>query len=209
MEDELVTHDKQDLEAMMRAQLGERGLLVAGGRERYMEVMDGSTGLVWMSAAPVEMADFDALELEPPWVKVGIARASMDRAAFLYSPGAPKAPVGERQIGGRRFIKVAAPREQKAAARAGGPLEISVDKAHLIGFEAGRELAVLSLPQGNFVEVVGEAENDASLVLPEAGSLRRITLDRPWVLRLPTPTTTFFWIAESMRSFQGPVVLPQ
>jgi hypothetical protein len=46
-------------------------------------------------------------------------------------------------------------------------------------------------------------------VLPEGGSLRRIDLAEPWVVALPTPTRTFFWLGETMRSFQGPVTLPE
>jgi hypothetical protein len=60
----------------------------------------------------------------------------------------------------------------------GGPLEISVNKAHVIGFEA-------------------------------VATLRRIELSQPWVVTLPTPTRTFFWLGESMQSFQGPVTLPE
>jgi len=35
-----------------------------------------------------------------------------------------------------------------------------------------------------------------------------VSLARPWVVSLPTPTRTFFWFGGSMRSFQGPVPLP-
>jgi hypothetical protein len=173
-----------------------------------MEVMDTATGLVWMTAAPVQMADFEALELEAPLVKVGIARAPMDRAAFQYSPEAPEAPVRERLIDGRLYINVAAPLEQTPSSVPGGPLEISVNKAHVVGFEAGRSVVVLSLPEGDFVEVVGDDGDDESMVLPEGGKLRWIELSRPWVVTLPTPTRTFFWFGKNMRSFQGPVTLP-
>ncbi|MFT4520945.1 MAG: hypothetical protein ACI9JM_003355 [Halioglobus sp.] len=53
-----------------------------------MEVMDTSTGLVWMSAAAVEMSDYETLEIEGPLRKVGCAQASMDSAVFQYSPAA-------------------------------------------------------------------------------------------------------------------------
>jgi hypothetical protein len=196
------------LDAMMRDSLQEGGFPVSGGRDLYMEVMDTATGLVWMTAAPVQLADFEALELEEPLVKVGIARAPMDRAAFQSSPGAPGEPVRERVIDERLYINVAAPLEQKPASIPGGPVEISVDKAHVIGFEAGRSVVVLQLPEGDFVEVVGDDAADESLVLPQGGVLRRIALTRPWLVPLPTPTRTFFWFGKQMRSFQGPVTLP-
>lgn len=196
------------LEQKMRETIQHGGYAVQGGRDLFMEVMDTATGLVWMSAAPVQMADFEALELDASLVKVGIARASMDSAMFQYSPGAPDAPVLERYIDERLYINVAAPLEQTPSSRPGGPLEISVNKAHVIGFEAGRTVVVLSLPEGDFVEVVGDATEDESLVLPQGGVLSKLELARPWVVPLPTPTRTFFWFGKSMRSFQGPVTLP-
>jgi hypothetical protein len=196
------------LDTMMQESLEEGGYAVDGGRDLYMEVMDTATGLVWMTAAPVQIEDYEALELEESLVKVGIARAPMDSAAFQYSPGAPGEPVRQRVIDGRLYINVAAPLEQTPPALAGGPIEISVSKAHTIGFAAGRSVAVLSLPEGDFVEVVGEDTADQSLVLPEGGRLKRVDLSQPWVVSLPSPTRTFFWFGESMRSFQGPVALP-
>ena len=196
------------LDAMMQDRVPESGYLVAGGRDLYMEVMDTATGLVWMTAAPVQMADFAALALDEPLVKVGIGRAAMDRAAFQYSPGAPGAPVRERIIDGRLYINVATPLEQKPAEQPGGPVEITVDKAHVIGFEAGRSVAVLSLPEGDFIELIGASSADETLTLPAGGVLKRVALSQPWVVSLPTPTRTLFWFGESMRSFQGPVLLP-
>ena len=197
------------LERLMRDKLQTGGYLVPGSRDLYMEVMDMTTGLVWMTAAPVQMEDFAALALEEPLVKVGIARAPMDRAAFQYSPGAPDAPVRERVIEGRLYINVATPLEQKPSEQPGGAVEITVDKAHLIGFEAGRSVAVLSLPEGDFVELVGDSSADEALVLPAGGVLKRVQFNQPWVVSLPTPTRTFFWFGENMRSFQGPVLLPE
>lgn len=198
----------ESLAKLIGERLPEGGFAVSGGRDLYMEVMDTTTSLVWMSAAPVKVADFEALQPEETLVKVGIARAPMDRAAFQYSPGAPDEPVRERVIDGRLYINVAAPEERIPPTQPGGPMEISVNKAHIIGFEAGRSVSILTLPEGNFVEVVGDADEDDSRVLPQGGSLQQIELAQPWIVSLPTPTRTFFWIGESMRSFQGPVTLP-
>tara|TARA_R110002124_G_scaffold130376_3_gene292276 strand:+ start:3246 stop:3689 length:444 start_codon:yes stop_codon:yes gene_type:complete len=102
----------------------------------------------------------------------------------------------------------AAPVQQTAPALPGGPMEISVNKAHVVGFGAGRSVTLLSLPEGDFVEIVGDDADDGTLVLPEGGTLKRIELERPWVVSLPNPTKAFFWLNKSMRSFQGPVALP-
>jgi hypothetical protein len=200
----------ETLDSLMRANLNEGAFAVAGdGGDLFMEVMDTTTGLVWMTAAPVQTTDFDKLVLDETLVKVGCASASMDRAGFQYSPGAPGQPVLERVIDGRLYINVAAPLEQTPPSQPGGPMEISVDKAHVIGFEVGRAIAILSLPEGDFVEVVGDASNDQALVLSEGASLKQVLLQQPWLVTLPTPTRTLFWFGQSMRSFQGPVTLPQ
>ena len=204
-----VNTSAKTLDETMRENFREGGFTVVGERELYMEVMDTATGLVWMSAAPVQPADFEALALDDPLVKLGIGRAAMDRAAFHYSPGASGKPVRERIIDGRLFINVAAPQAQKPPVVPGGPIEISVDKSHLIGFAAGRTVAILSLPEGDFVEVVGDAGADDTLILPEGARLRRIDLGQPWVVSLPNPTRTFFWFGQQLRSFQGPVTLPE
>jgi len=60
----------------------------------------------------------------------------------------------------------------------------------------------------HFIEVVGKPEDDENLVLPEGASLRKITLAEPFVVMLPEPTTTFFWMDDNIRSFQEPVNLP-
>jgi hypothetical protein len=189
--------------------LKEGGYIVAGGRAYFMEVIDKKTGLVWMSAAPVTMDDFEALEIQAPLAKVGCALASMDCAAFQYSPAASDVPVLERVIQGRLYINVAMPMAQVPPVLPDGPIEISVNKSHIVGFEAGRSIAVLSLPEGDFIEVVGDGSVDDSLVLPEGSVLKRIELSGPLVVSLPTPTRAFFWLNQGMRSFQGPVTLPE
>ena len=204
-----MSNSTDTLDSMLRDCLQDGGFVVQGGRDLYMDVMEKASGLVWMSAAPVQLADYEALVLDDSLARVGMARAAMDRAAFRYSPGGRGEAVRQRTIDGRLFINVAAPQAQTPPAVSGGPIEISVDKAHVIGFAAGRAVAVLSLPEGNFVEVVGDASADETLVLPEGASLRRIDLKQPWVVSLPTPTRTLFWFGKDLRSFQGPVTLPE
>jgi len=132
----------------------------------------------------------------------------MDRAAFQYSPGAHNKPVWERIIKGRRYINVASVQQMIPPTEANGPAEIMVNKAQVISFEAGRSVSILSLPQGDFVELIGDSAEDHKRILPAGGSLKQIELSDHWVVSLPTPTRTFFWFAGSMPSFQGPVALP-
>ncbi|MEP1470409.1 MAG: hypothetical protein ABJK20_18110 [Halieaceae bacterium] len=127
-------------------------------------------------------------------------------ALFRYSPDGEGEPVRERDIGGRRFINVAIPGEPTV--HSGGMMQIMVNKSHVVGYEVGRTLTIMSLPEGDFVEVVGNADHDEELPLPEGACLRTIKLQAPWVVPLPSPTTTFFHFGFGMRSFQGPVTLP-
>ena len=89
-----------------------------------------------------------------------------------------------------------------------GMIQIEVNKSHVVGYEAGRILTIMSLPEGDFVEVVGNAEHDEDLPLPDNGRLRTVELQAPWIVTLPSPTVAFFYFGSGMRSFQGPVTLP-
>jgi hypothetical protein len=198
------------LQELMKAQLPEGGVAVPYGRNLHMEVVEVATGRVWMSTDPVTPQDYDILleTLDESLRGVGVGVAAMDAALFRCSPGGESEPVRERDIGGRRYINVAVPGEP--AVHPGGMMECKVNKAHVVGFEAGRTLVIMSSPDGDFVEVVGNAEQDETLSLPEGASLKTIILQAPWVVPLPTPTVAFFHFGPSgMRSFQGPVTLPQ
>jgi len=192
----------------MQEQLPEGGIAVPYGRNSHMEVVEVATGRVWMSLDPASQQDYDQLleELDDSWRGVGVGDASMDAALFRHSPDGEGEPVRERDIGGRRFINVAIPGEPRV--HTGGMMQIMVNKSHVVGYEVGRTLTIMSLPEGDFVEVVGNADHDKELPLPEGVCLRTIELQAPWVVPLPSPTTTFFHFGFGMRSFQGPVTLP-
>jgi hypothetical protein len=194
-----------ELDKSIREHLGPGAFAVGGGRDLFMEVSDTATGLVWMSTSPVTRAEFESLAVEQPLKKVGIGRAPMDRAVFLWSPGSPDQPVLQREIGGREWINVATPQKITPPDVPDAPARVSVDKAHVIGFEAGRDVSILRLPHGDYVELVGDETEDDQLVLPEGGVIEKVHLKKPWVVRLPTPTDAYFWFSRGMRSFQGPV----
>lgn len=198
----------RSLEDVMQDALGEGGVLVSGIRGEHMEVTETADRMVWMSRSPVELSAFDALELDASYTKTGFGQASMDRAGFQHSPDCPDEPVRQREIAGHHFINVAVPMEMKPPTASGGPIEAYVNKAHVLGFEAGRTLVILTTAEGDFIEVVGDASDDAARILPKGGELNEINLVEPWVVRLPNPTRAFFWWGESIRSFQGPVTLP-
>jgi hypothetical protein len=203
--------DEQLLNIKMRNALQVGGYCVSGGRGLFMEVMEKETRRVWMSAKPVTLETYETLALDESLLKVGIALAPMDQAAFQYSPDTPGQPVLERVINQRLYINVATPappHEWIVSTERGGPVEFTVNKAHVVGFKAQRSVAVMSLPDGDYVEVVGDSEGDEALVLPAGARLTKLVLQEPWLVQLPSPTRVFFWFGDSMRSFQGPVLLP-
>jgi len=197
------------LAKLITEQLGDGGKLVEGGYASYAEVADTSTGKVWMTLTPATQADLDSLDLPDGYVRVGSAQSSMDQAGFRHAPMDANSPVPVREIAGRMFINVAVPETPEMPAEEGGPIHVMVNKGHVIGFEAGREIVIMETATGSFIELVGTPDIDDSLFLPEGASLRRVTLDAPLVITLPTPTETYFWFRpDGVRSFQGPCDLP-
>jgi len=196
------------LERQLKGRLTHGAYLTTTDRKMVMEVRDVDTDLVWMSTEPVTREYFDNLQLDQGLAKVGAASASMDCAGFQYSPGREGEPVLQRVIDGRTYINVAKPMKPILPEQPGGPAEVSVMKAHVIGFRAGRSVTVMALPEGHFIEVVGDDSQDDSLVLPPGAELMRMELSEPWVVSLPNPTRAFFWFEQGIRSFQGPVELP-
>ena len=88
-------------------------------------------------------------------------------------------------------------------------MELMDTSTGLVGFEAGRKVTVLSLPESDFIEMIDDERGDELLVLPDTAVLKQIELSQPWVVKLPTPSKTLLWFGASMRSFQGPVTLPE
>lgn len=187
-------------------QLPPHAVIIDGGAAQYMEVTDTSNMQVWMCFSPVTREDYEALVVQAPLRKSGIGKAPMDCAAFSASPGLSY--VAERTIDGRRFIHVATPASITPPTAEGGPMDVLVNKSHVIGFDAGRQVSILSNADGHFVELVGAASGDETRILPPGSTISLITLSAPWIVHLPSPTKTWFWMGRNIRSFQGPVVLP-
>lgn len=95
------------LQALMKEQLPEGGVMVAGGRDQHIEVIEKATGRVWMSVEPATREDYDALvaTLDEALQPMGIGSASMDAALFRYSPEGEGEPVRERTLGGLRSFQ--------------------------------------------------------------------------------------------------------
>jgi hypothetical protein len=177
-----------------------------GAQQRHGEILDPATGNVWQSLGPISHDAYQALPIEPGWVRVGSGTGAMDEHWFTRSPGADEdGPMEQREIGGHRFGLCARPASGPTLPEGPeGPRHILVQKHHVVRFVAGREVAVLLRPDGErFVHVIEGGEAKPPLALPEGWQLETVKLAADWVLPLPTPTTVFFF--PNGDSYQGPL----
>ncbi len=177
-----------------------------------MECIDLTTQDIWMTVEPVDQTHFDQLtDLPENHVPTGIASPSYDYCLFRQPGAYDGEPTEIREFAGHRWVNVARIADFGKAQEEGGPLRVKVHKDHVMAFDAGRELVIMTLDGKHYVECVGTGKDDDDLVLPEGATLTKMTLNHPFIAALPVPASTFFWLANEqheMRSFQGPVQLP-
>lgn len=193
--------------------------VMADCQSLHAELLDLTAGTVWQSQQAISREAYEALVLPANLRRVGIGKGVMDAHYFRRSPGAEAdGPVAERRIDGHLFIHCAdPPREGAETVAEGGPLLLRVDKHHTLVFEAGREIDVVTLPDGRrFVQVIAAAPEGGSLPqaadasagvedlsLPPGWSLRAMSLTTRATVHLPNPTEAFFFANGA--SFQGPI----
>jgi hypothetical protein len=168
----------------------------------HIEMLSSQDGKCWQVMTGVTHAEYEALPIEPPDIKVGIGNAAMDDAYFKRSPGADAdGPVEVLERYGHSWSYIARPcGAPTMPAGREGPRQIQVDKHHVVIFRAGRELGYLTLPDGS--EYVHVIRGDAPLLLPDGWTLRSERLDEDLTIELPAPATVFFF--PNGDSYQGP-----
>jgi hypothetical protein len=187
---------------MPRLDAEERINEVPDPRRDRGEIIDLQAREVWQDLNPTPRSWWDDLTLEAPFLKLGYGSGNMDRMWFRRSPDAGvDGPVRTREIGGRRFFYCAkAPNSMGD----GEPRRLMVDKHQTLVYEAGREVRILTTPQGDhFVLVIEGIPSAPAPRLPEGWSLRDIQIGEDWIVDLPAPTET--WWFEGMVSYQGPI----
>ena len=130
---------------------------MVGARECHGEILDSGSGNVWQSIGPISRRDYEALPLEPGWLRIGIGTGAMEEHWFTRSPGATAdGPLQQREIGGHLFASCARPLGAPARSGGqGGPLHVLVEKHHVLHFAAGHSVPVLEDPDGRrFVGVI-------------------------------------------------------
>lgn len=190
-------------------QLGGPATMVSGGAgDVYMEIMNTQDLSVWMCLEPITEEQYQSVSPAAPWMQSGHAKTCMDRAAFAHSPDKPE-EFSQTECSGFVFRHVATPQNvDPTIYQSTGPKKVLVNKHHILGYEAGREVTVMDLDGEIFIEMIGTSKNDAGRELPDGAKLRTVNLKSPIIIHLPTPTTTYFWFGEG-RSFQGPVDVPE
>jgi hypothetical protein len=175
-------------------------------QQLHGELLDPRTRNVWQSLEPITPEEYQALPLEPGWLRVGIGRAAMYEHWFARSPGASEdGPMELCEIGGRRFGLCARPASTPTQPEGpDGPRMLLVEKHHVIRFLSGRPVSVVQHPDGRrYVHVIEGGEDKAPLVLPDGWQLEYVSPGEDWVVPLPTPTTVFFFANGD--SYQGPL----
>jgi hypothetical protein len=173
-------------------------------RSLHMEILDTSTREVWQTLQPVKREDYDALELERRFIKVGIGRGAMDESWFRRSPGAKAdGAMKTLEIGGHTWSFCARP--EPATSEGSDPRRLSVDKHHTLVFHPGRVLPVIRLPDGS--EYVHTIDAGRPLELPDGFTRREIELGEKRIVDLPAPTIVFFFANGD--SFQGPASIEE
>jgi|APCry1669188879_1035177.scaffolds.fasta_scaffold00042_13 hypothetical protein len=168
------------------------------------EVFELATGAVWLCQQAMTEAEFAALEPAPGFIKVGIGRSAMDVAWFRRSPGAAAdGPLETRAMGGRTFARVAKPLDFRGFNPGTQATLFQVEKHHVLGYHAGKTLQLVRMPDGQFlVPQTLSAQGDCKGV-PPGGEFVEVTLQTPWSVVLPCPTSVYFF--NDLSSFCGPI----
>jgi hypothetical protein len=179
---------------------------MVGAQELHGEILDPSTRNVWQSLEPMTREEYKAHAIDDGWIRAGIGAGVMDEHWFDRSPGSNgDGAMDVRQIGGRRFGLCARPLSgPELPTGPDGPRKLLIDKFHGLRFAEGRSIQIMVLPDGSeFVHVVEGGAQKSPLALPVDWTIRTVELESDWILRLPAPTTVFFF--PNGDSYQGPV----
>lgn len=180
----------------------------AAGDERVgyelLERMDDGTLRAWVSADPMSLEEFEAIELPDNWIKNQPRESSIDGGAFDASPGADEIVYGEH-FGFRWFhsatvVEVGVPVDDEGLLA--GAL---VEKVHEISYEPGSTVIGLVSPDGEtYVRIgrdAGRATDEATL--PTGWEVVEIDVPDGFTTMLPVPTLVIR--TDNQDSYQGPV----
>lgn len=167
--------------------------------------MDDGTLRAWISADPMTLEEFEAIELPDNWFKNQPRETSVDGGQFFGSPGADGVTVYEEYFGHRWFhsatvIEVGVPVDDEGLLS--GAI---VEKAHEISYTAGSTVIALVSPDGDtYVRIgrdAGRTSDDPTL--PAGWEI--VEMDVPDGYTTLLPDGTLVIRTDNQDSFQGPV----
>lgn len=180
----------------------------AAGDERVgyelLERMDDGTLRAWISADPMTLEEFEAIEIPDNWFKNQPRESSVDGGEFAASPGADDV-VYEEYFGFRWFhsatvVEVGVPVDDEGLLS--GAL---VEKVHEISYAPGSTVIALVSPEGEtYVRIgrdAGRATDEATL--PTGWAIDEIDVPDGYTTMLPVPTLVIR--TDNQDSYQGPV----
>jgi len=172
--------------------------------ELRMEIMDTRDSSVWQMMRGITKGQYKSLEVEEPYVKIGVGSPAYDACYFRRSPdGDVDGPMQSRELFGYRWHFCARPLGTPALPGGQeGPVQMSIDKYHVLCFQPGRALKYLTLPDGS--EYIHVIQGNQEPELPEGWFIREDRLEKQLIVELPNPTKVFFFHGGG-GSFQGPV----
>ncbi len=166
--------------------------------------MDDGTLRAWVSADPMTLEEFEAIDLPDNWIKNQPRESSVDGGVFDASPGSDEV-VFEEYFGFRWFhsatvVEVGVPVDDEGLLS--GAL---VEKVHEISYEPGSTVIALVSPDGEtYVRIgrdAGRATDDPTL--PTGWEIVEIDVPDGYTTMLPVPTLVIR--TDNEDSFQGPV----
>jgi hypothetical protein len=190
------------------ATLDATGDETAAGDERVgyelLERKDDGTLRAWVSADPMTLEQFEAIELPGNWFKNQPRESSVDGGEFDASPGADEI-VYEEHFGFRWFhsatvVEIGVPVDDEGLLS--GSL---VEKVHEISYDPGSTVIALVSPDGEtYVRIgrdAGRSTDDPTL--PAGWEIVEIDAPDGYTTILPVPTLVIR--TDNEDSFQGPV----
>ncbi|MFQ3322835.1 MAG: hypothetical protein ACI90U_000647 [Pseudomonadales bacterium] len=188
------------------------------GLSIYGEIMDLSTGNVWLCQQAFTAEEYNALTPPEGFIKSGAGRSSHDAAFFRRPPMAKmEGPLDTIEVDGRTFSHVAIPGQvdPNFDYATDGLLAVEVNKHHSVMFSKGRSLEILSRGDGmDYVPQTSEVvaglpgmpvSGSAVRVLPKGWTVREVTLKEDLFVDIPFPAKVCFFT--SGYSFHGPLTL--
>ena len=176
----------------------------------YMEITELANRTVWLCQQPISYEEGKALLLPEGFAITGIGESAHDAAFFPRSPDASEDGLLETmQVGKYVFSKVAKPGKPEVGFK--DALVLPVYKYHKVLFRAGRTIEILTMEDGkDYVpNVYGMkamfGKTPKERILPDAWSIREITLQEDLILEIPNPARVCFFKTGS--GFHGPVSL--